>query len=149
MKLMSMVDFVLYYKDKCKDMVDYIDVIENYAEFLKQPLTLDMFVPINEKGKVLEEPNIKNHFLSKVAFRSSYTRASKEYQQAKERVLFEGFELEEVADEVIAIVLYDSYFFGAYDLSKSIFVGRRTNIIEGLIKNDLTLTQTAIKQLGL
>ena len=35
----------------------YSKLIIRYAEFLKQPLKLEMFIPCDENGNVLEEPN--------------------------------------------------------------------------------------------
>jgi hypothetical protein len=57
MKLISMTDFVLEQKsnldfnpsNKWKDCL-------NYANFLNQPLKLEMIVPCDEDGNVLEEP---------------------------------------------------------------------------------------------
>ena len=54
MKLISMTDFVLY----CSKNVGHprtINSIISYAEFLKQPLKLEMFVACDENGNILEE----------------------------------------------------------------------------------------------
>jgi len=74
MKLISMVDFVL--ADKYAGSP--INTNKQYADFLKQPLELWMFVPCDEDGDVLEEikPYQDNYF---------------KYQKAKERCLFEVF----------------------------------------------------------
>lgn len=34
-----------------------LDMIGNYAKFIKQNLTLGMFVPVDNEGKILEEPD--------------------------------------------------------------------------------------------
>lgn len=62
-KLVRMTDFILESDD--------LQGIKKYAEFLRQPLTLGMFVPCDRDGKPLEE--IK-------------------WIKAKQEVLFEGFE---------------------------------------------------------
>ncbi|WP_445720432.1 hypothetical protein [Flavobacterium sp.] len=90
MKLISMTDFVL---DKYKNapLEDYDQVNETfinsvikYAEFLKQPLKLEMFVPCDEDGNILEEPDQE----FELTFWDYSTKMSK-YEQAKEKVLFE------------------------------------------------------------
>ncbi len=64
--------------------------IENYAKFLKQPLKLEMFVPCDENGNVLEEPQMRPE-------RNSFDEEDMDYDaqelydyiKAKEKVLFE------------------------------------------------------------
>lgn len=60
--------------------------ILNYAQLLKQPPELWMFVPCDEDGKVMKEPGtapIYTHSLEYI----------EKYKQAKQRCLFEGFEI--------------------------------------------------------
>lgn len=64
--------------------------IENYAKFIKQPLKLEMFVPCDENGNVLEEPQMRPE-------RNSFDEEDLDYDaqelcdyiKAKEKVLFE------------------------------------------------------------
>lgn len=91
-KLTSMVDFVLECTKKSPlepyEQVNetFINKVINYANFLKQPLEIWMFVPCKLVGDVwvvLEEPvytNPSNKFYNEVYV--------KEYQQAKERCFF-------------------------------------------------------------
>lgn len=86
--LISMVDFVLqfdkpagYFEDQndfllCQ--VDYMGKVINYANFLKQHLTIGMFVPC-----VDNEP-----------FNYSIHGNQKEFEKAKEKVLFKDFPLD-------------------------------------------------------
>jgi DNA-directed RNA polymerase delta subunit len=57
MKLISMTDFVL---EQNKEPYFYYDSLWNkviaYANFLKQPLTLGMFVPCDSNGNVVKKP---------------------------------------------------------------------------------------------
>lgn len=126
-KLISMTDFVV--SDKVKSQLEYVDaykLIRNYAHFLKQPLELWMFVPCDENENILEEPKLfksedceeQNKTITDIRF--------KQYQQAKERCLFEGF--------------------SEKDAKIALFANETT---EDLIEFNLTLTQTAIKQIGL
>lgn len=51
-------------------------IVKNYAKFLRQPLTLSMFVPCDENGNVLNDPGlIPGYELER-------------YRKAKEKVLF-------------------------------------------------------------
>jgi hypothetical protein len=94
-KLISMTDFVLEQDKDFKPTRTYKELVINYANFLKKPLNLGMFVPCDEKGNFLEEP-IKFDLWLKYGDFTQYgnylTNKCKPYQQAKERVLFEGFE---------------------------------------------------------
>mgnify|MGYP003562241205 CR=1 FL=1 len=64
--------------------------IYNYATFLRHPLKLEMFVPCNENGNVLEEPQMRPE-------RNSFDEEDMDYDaqelydyiKAKEKVLFE------------------------------------------------------------
>lgn len=64
MELISMTDFVLEQSESIKsDMIGYgefIDKVVNYANFLKQPLKLEMFVPCNDSEKAKEKVLFKD-----------------------------------------------------------------------------------------
>lgn len=135
MKLISMTDFVLEQKEKLKnyeqgfniEKYDFIINVCNYAKFLKQPLEQFMFVPCDENGNVLERPN---------AGMFGYDHIYNNYNKAQERVLFEGFK-----------VKGDFWLSNGELYIDEEFCENKT--IEDLIDFDVTLTQTAIKQLGL
>jgi hypothetical protein len=86
MKLISMTAFVLKKGEVLKYKND-IESVRNYANFLKQPLKLEMFVPCDEDG------NAFNDFqLEILNSDDGVTELRKAYQQAKEKVLFENRE---------------------------------------------------------
>lgn len=91
MKLIEMTDFVLEYDSEAKTpndfKTDFTEYVFKYARFLKQPLTLGMFVPCDEDGNYLEKPKIHELDHSEAVARNY------EYQQALSRVVFEGFEI--------------------------------------------------------
>ena len=136
MKLISMKDFVL---EQCKlfstYQIDYRDCllrIENYANFLNQPLTLGMFVPCDLDGKVLTNPiddkdwsNWTNEERSKICDNC---------EQAKERVLFEFIGKDPIGRKSKGLFFRGTVFFKIEDLT---------------IFNDFTLTPTAIEQIGI
>lgn len=77
-----MTDFVLEHPAS----TDYEWQLSNhlrYANFLKQTKQLWMFVPCDEDGNILEEPDLIDE---------RYNLKLLNYEQAKEKVLFEGFE---------------------------------------------------------
>jgi len=115
MKLISMTDFVLEQKIQSYEPEHILKRITNYANFLKQPLKLEMFVPCDEDGNVLEVPNSDNEI-------NNYFDLSFEYHQAKERVLFKGF---------------NTKYFKNFD----------GLTIEYLVTLNVTLTESAKKQI--
>ena len=91
MKLISMTDFVLENsKQPYVEGTKYIDLV-NYAKLLKKPLKLEMFVPCDEYGKVLEEP--EDYELRLPNMMTEYNDEVYRYKQAKSKVLFEGFKI--------------------------------------------------------
>ena len=74
-----------------------LQLLAKHCEFLQKPLTLGMFVPTDEDGNVLEEPDFFSGDYDDNGFgdvdKYQYKLDSKQYQQAKDRVLFEGFEI--------------------------------------------------------
>ena len=87
--LIPMTDFVLRINEIEKEVDQFFDswrmkqlrIIENYAKFLKQPLKLEMFVPCDEDGNVLEYFPIHRFADNPEKYRR--------YKKAKENVLFE------------------------------------------------------------
>lgn len=135
MKLISMTDFVIETLEK-EVTVDYgasekIMEVFRYANFLKQPLKLEMFIPCDDDGNVLEEPDsigVGNDFY--------YERAFDQYQKAKEKVLFEGFEFKKTrAIHLYELFINDKFMF-TYNSSTNAFliVG---STIEHLVKYNL------------
>ena len=119
-----MTDFVLQQEKIIKSGYRYYQNTTTYAEFLKQPITLGMFVPCDEDGDVVYD--IDYCFKNKV----NYCRDT--YEEAKERVLFEGFDFTEV---------------GLYSSPINWISSSKYENIEDLIKHDLILTPSAIKKL--
>jgi hypothetical protein len=146
MKLLSMTDFVLECRLKMENNAQNhvifstsgnLSKIFNYASFLKQPLKLEMFIPCDEDGNVLEEPNIDNSPFCSVNG-ENYDYDVLKYQQAKENVLFEDFEIETNREGEKVIV-------GDYTCLKIKDLGNFT--IEDLVKYVyIKLTESAIKQ---
>lgn len=137
MKLISMTDFVLEKQRFKEDSDTAIFKITNYANFLKHPLKLEMFVPCDEDGNVLEEPS-KKIYLASISYAQLINSDLVQYQQAKEKVLFEGFE---------------NYFFelkehDVFVLNEKIFSTK--DLVENLLEYkvlEFNLTPNAIKRI--
>lgn len=152
-KLISMTDYVLeVITDKTgKSTLDYRDYaynkmlkIENYANFLKQKLSIEMFVPcklVEGVWVVLEEPKENDlcgsFFDMQVGFHQK-----KEYQEAKDRVLFEGFKLTKMGDTLL--IEFKDGCVGRYYSIDNMFEWYCITI-EDLVKYNLELTASAQK----
>ena len=163
MKLKSMTDYVLEirsnepeyknfssFTDIKKFNLEAVNKIFNYSQFLKQPLTLGMFVPCDEDGSVLEEPFNYNEWCKKALNTSYDLDLSKyeQYQQAKERVLIEGFKYSESTNEIILNFKYSENTNEI--ILNGIFIHTESfefMTIESLVFAKPTLTPSAIRQL--
>ncbi len=123
-ELKSMVEFVKEQFKGPKRSTDLCVLFLNYAQFLSQKLELWMFVPCDEEGNGLEEPTEERKKVSLVF----YQQELKQYQQAKDRVLFEGFE------DIKVVKVLCKQFKNIEDFSQ--------------VWKNTTLTATALKQIG-
>jgi hypothetical protein len=153
MKLISMTDFVLeLWEDNLMSQIGLLAI--NYANFLKQPLKLEMFVPCDEDGNVLQKPEehfpTGNNNLEKQIFIKQ-----KKYKQAKEKVLFEGFEVIGVDENHTELELKNNDFWIDFFKHSSIIttdsyqIDYPVKLCEDLLGYNLILTESALKQLGL
>ena len=141
MKLQSMTDFVLSKEEALKnyEKIHYygegLDIaleMVKYANFLKQPLEIWMFIPCGDDGDILENPSCNtscdpSDFSEdgKCGINGCYAQ-EKNYQKAKERCLFDiPIELETLK-----------------------FHLQQKRTIEYFTAFDVPLTQSAIIQIG-
>ncbi|MCT3835896.1 hypothetical protein HZQ15_18800 [Elizabethkingia anophelis] len=119
--------------------------IYKYTQFLKQPLALWMFVPCDQNGNILSEPQMIEKRLGFDETEIDYNYAEVEvYKKAKERVLFEGFEIEQSKSR-IGFYLAE-YNCIDYSIIKNNFSSPSkylTTIEDLIIYSGLTLTETA------
>ena len=120
------------------------DSIVKYANFLKQPLKLEMFVPIDQNGNILEEPKMIEKQLGFEEVEIDYDYAEVEvYKKAKEKVLFEGIEFRKNGGVNFLTIKEDTFAFFNFN------VKFKNLTIEYLIQYDLQLTENAVKQIGI
>lgn len=149
MKLQSMTDYVLEQRNnKDTDNIRRFWACERYAHFLKQPLTLGMFIPTDENGNVFEEDGTDGdgYVLDKIMH--------DEFQQAKDRVIFEGFSeriFETIKDNRIQYIGCDKFEYCYRDVGSNIWIASNNKLktIEDLVKYNLTIRETAVKKYGL
>lgn len=155
---MPMTDFVLEQLIIKQSTSEFKEVVKNYANFLIQPLTLGMFVPVDSLGNVLAKPTHYDEWLSEYekGYVHGYEQAIMgEYLEAKEKVLFEGFEIK------VSKIHENREFIGWEIYNSSIFINIGNgwqkpeypdyHIIEDLIKSNeaIELTPSALKQIVL
>ena len=110
-------DMHLHNTDWCKEFEKRMKSVVDYANFLKQPLTLGMFIPCDKEGNVLEEPDCKeDYYRDANGLAYNYFEDRKKWLEAKERVLFEGFEIikskhkgKRIKKEHIEMAFYNDY----------------------------------------
>lgn len=141
-RLISSVDFSDYLNESPYMNNRKWEIHRNHVNFLKQKLELWMFVPCKlVEGVWVPIKGKENHFIRKEL---------DEFREAKNRVLFEGFELFEMSAglNVIRETLKFSQVFASYN-SEPFYKCNGHNTIEDLVKYNLELTPTAKKQIGL
>lgn len=125
-----------------KTMLEYVlerDSTNKYANFLNLNLKTEMFVPCDDEGNVLDEPDsigVGNEFY--------YQRALDQYQQAKEKVLFEGFYYVKMSKQH---ALYNETGIFASGINLDCIFNGIT--IESILTKKLTLTPAGQKLAGL
>ena len=158
-KLISMVNFVLQ-----QDITDIKqrDSIVKYANFLRQPLKLEMFINCDDDGNVLKEPKKTNYQVDVNTKCSGWKylydnndkligyyddRKWKEdfvkYKQSKEKVLFEGIEFRRNGGVNFLTINEDTFAFHDFNIKFKYLT------IEFLVQYDLKLTESALKQIGI
>lgn len=154
MKLQSLREFVL--EQIAEDILldgpgSVLARVENYAQFLSQPLQLSMFVPCDLEGNVLSDPNDKNCGGCETACDDCELKHNA-WNEVRELVLFEGFEWNtaEFCDERMLELENESKVYLLYDCEDKNFQDSEDNYIktiEDLIKYNLTLTPSAITKI--
>ena len=79
--LIPMLEFVLEELKIEQSSSEFKEAAKNYAKFLKQPLTLSMFIPTDNKGNVLNYDDIKQSVIEG-------TEDWSIWENAQEKVLF-------------------------------------------------------------
>ena len=145
-----MTDFVLkYYSDETMDELQILDSINNYANFLKQPLKLEMFVPLDDKGRICHEVIFDDEdYMENERFRKYYETENKEFENACLKMLFEPNFKVKYSDGDTLIWLDTTLVIGQLQEKQDKFIlsrfinGETIEDLIGFVK--LKLSQTAL-----
>jgi hypothetical protein len=132
-----MTDFVLEQHEQC---ISSNGRTYNYANFLKQPLTLEMFVPCDNDGNVLKEvisfdPDISSQYYSYQIYQNQL------FQEAKVKVLFKGFCINQINSNWFDItnIRKKCVVFTKFGHNNDFKLNENYSTIEDLIYYDLIL----------
>lgn len=148
-RLIPMTDFVLEQEQLCCALENrdrtFVKRIILYTNFLIQKLELWMFVPCDLYGNVLEKPTIQFSYVPDPKQDKKFI----EYQEAKKRVLFEGFSFKWYDEEktILELIINNDNFYW-YFILKDGFEKNHKNIeipktIEDIVWCNLVLTESA------
>ncbi|ASW73485.1 hypothetical protein IQ37_19615 [Chryseobacterium piperi] len=157
-KLIPMTTFVIeYYSNEGYADLQTLNLMNNYANFLKHPLTLGMFVPVDADGNVLKEPKNYTSWNSLEHNKKKTNNISDSmgfeeyriYQKAEQKCFFEGFTVAYNGYSVVRIVAsYDESIelsFNKTDLKPQTFKD-----VESLtVFDEIYLSATALKTIGI
>jgi len=154
-RLISNTVFGEYLNTKNIQDYEYRYLRFQYDQFLLQKLEFWQFVPsklVEGFWVVLEEPNLRDCHIEDSGGRL-FNQRMQEYQEAKDRVLFEGFECyvnnQIMSDNIIVNIVNNNFYFELVfedKLPKSLGI---LNSIEDLVQCNLKLTASAKKTLGI
>lgn len=162
-KLISMVEFVKqqYYEYSVNEEYGpglFSIIIMTYAEFLSKSLELQYFIPCTLDNVPLVDPCKHNQYCADMC----QGRCQEEFNEALDRVLFEGFEKRDIYyPESGSFEVVNNYGLGqicVYKHNAGYFVWNNDGktdsdgkslhpTIEYLIDRNLTLTPTALKEI--
>lgn len=154
-KLIPMTDFVIeYYSNEGYADLQTLSLMKNYAQFLRKPLNLGMFVPVDAQGNPLKEP--KNYSAWKSLAHNDGKRNDMtgfedniQYQKAEQNCLFGGFI---VAYNGYSVVRIEASYDSGIELSfnKSDLMSPAFSDVESLTVFDaIYLTAEALKTIGI
>ena len=156
-RLVSMCNYITVEEGRDCDFEDsYYNMIQ-YKNFLNQPLNIGQFVPAffdGGKWVVLEVPSCEGQVKfsdpnspENKAIDKRYKDSKEQYQQAKDNVIFEGFEVVQTNR-----AMYNALTFNSCELIFHTEMGlffKDNQTIQDLIKYKPTLTKYGQQQAGL
>lgn len=151
-KLIPMTSFVIdYYSNEGYADLQTLNLMVNYAQFLKKSLKLEMFVPVGEDGVLLKQPEnysgVKS-FVNNDKDRENAIQENKIYRKAEKKCLFEGFELAYNGYSVVRIVAeYNKEI--ELSFNKKDMLCQNFENIEALTDLEIYLNTNALKKIGI
>lgn len=153
-KLIPMTTFVMeYYSHEGYADLQILNLMNNYANFLKKSLTLGMFVPVDPQGNILKEPK---NYASWISLEHNNGKRSDivgfeeytEYQKAELQCMFEGFQVDYNGYSKVRITAsYDPSIELSFNKNDLLPAGFQD--VESLtVFDDIYLTSSALKAIG-
>lgn len=127
------------YIDKSYDIVGLYRSFEKLISLLETPLELKHFLPLDEEGNVLEEPNFRLTSLSN-------NKKIESYNKAMESVLFEGLEVIETEHDIFFTIDSKRFIWVKYQKSFSSY-SKSLITIKDLIPFSIPVTEQVNKLL--
>lgn len=157
-KLVSMTAFVIdYYSNEGYADLQTLNLMVNYAQFLKKNITLGMFIPLDSQGNILKEP--KNYTTWKsLAHNSEDIDENKDsvtidennqYKKALKKCFFEGFEIAYNGYSVIRIVASYNHSIELSFNKNDLMCQTLKDVEELTIFEEIYLSTTALKTIGI
>ncbi|CAD7813431.1 hypothetical protein CHRY9390_02656 [Chryseobacterium aquaeductus] len=157
-KLISMTAFVIdYYSNEGYADLQTLNLMVNYAQFLKKNVFLGMFIPVNSEGEILKVPKNYSSWKS-LAHNKEDADENKEnasfeeykiYKKAENNCLFKGFEIAYNGYSVIRIIAsYDHSI--ELSFNKNNLKCQTINDVEALtVFEEIYLSKAALKAIGI
>lgn|SRR5690606_26554409 len=144
-RLISMTDFVIQQRSELM-FKELGKACCKYADFLKQPLRLEMFVPCDDKGNILKEPKNMADAILDGDSGKDWANKSVKYEEAKEKLLFENVEV--YTNWKYSLYYLQKIEFAKYNAKTNEFiVNNLFDTVESIIALKPILTKNAIKQI--
>ena len=125
MKLVTLIDFVLQENKKGKQVnsitsqLHYeLRSIKKYAKFLKQEIKLEMLIPCDENGEILERPFFEDSFSEEQLCDFQILR--EEFEEAENKVLF--YDVDYFYDEGRLTIKFGKRFVHFEDLKNGYII---------------------------
>lgn len=150
MKLLSILDFIQQQQKLKEDCSDILWKIYDYAEFLKKPLKLGMFVPCDVMGNVLEKPDFwdANGYPYNNNLSQEYCNDKiEQYQKAEDEVIFKGFQIEYLGEDKLKTISTLGGILTVYwwnDYLNEYKLSRGVKIIQDLVEYGLEIKNIEI-----
>lgn len=153
-----MLDFVFIVGNKDESTHrENLAEIYNYAIFLKLPLELWMFIPCDDDGNVLEKPKFYYTTEALCSLKigvelntaMEINREVEKHQQAKEKCLFNGFEVkiyDSQLQSINSLNILDIYW-KSKEYGKEWYLSKGLRTINDLVNYGLELTEFSINKI--
>lgn len=157
-KLVPMTVFVIdYYSNEGYADLQTLNLMMNYAQFLKKKLVLGMFIPVDSAGNILKEPKnyqswkslAHNSDESDVDTVSTVFLENAVYKKAQTKCYFDGFEVAYNGYSVIRIIASYNHAIELSFTKTDLSCQNLKEVEELIVFDDIFLSKSAFKAIGI